>query len=67
MNSHGLGSHLICLENFPEVSKDTPTILIINNNKNYIIMRAAELLLAELFAILISHRQCAVLNLCPSR
>lgn len=29
-------------------------------------MRAAELLLAELFAILISHLQYDVLNLCPS-
>lgn len=44
----------------------TPNVLIINNKKNNIMMRA-EPLLAELFAILISHIQHAVLNLCPSR
>lgn len=67
VNSHGLGSHLTCLENFPALFKEARNILIINNNKNYMMMRAAELLPAELFAILISHIQCAVLNLCPSR
>lgn len=36
----------------------TPSILIINNQKNGITMRAAELLLAELSAILISHTRC---------
>jgi len=45
----------------------TPNILIINNKKNDIMMRAAESPLAESFAILISHMQHAVLNLCPSR
>lgn len=45
----------------------TPNILIINKKKNDIMMGAAELLLAELFAILISHIQCAVLIPCPSR
>lgn len=45
----------------------TPNILIINNKKDDIMMRAAKPLLAELFANLISHIQHAVLNLCPSR